>query len=545
MKKIMIVFAALALLLTACAHKEVEKPDKKDISIGAESFVEGKHQRREDYMASFRTMSVALDGLEIIFAADVYDEALSPAIAEEIAETYYSISSYAPDRAAQLKIYVVSLTSTGGPVLIKDRLYVSDSAVESGEYKPWLVSCVYDIRDWWRCVGLSLLSSGYEPYEIHELEYAKGSNLLSLHPCYFLDAFADETTQTLAKHTALALTQYIVSEKGFYTFLDSGNNISFRAEWLESIGLQYDLSIFEAPAALRLENMSFSYTDDIPMILSEKDFKLNIHNVDWLGDSEGAYAVLLDFSDGVEKLYKHLENEAPTFYAHLIDNSDITAVQFRNSDYPTSSRASMLKSEAIVTDDADLLHEIVHTFMPRASIEEAYWLCEGLACYLTAPYISYNADRIVVNSVMSDYDGDTEEDKFFRSETLRIFKSLNGCDISSVYTMDQPIYKVYEASAYAAFLNPDINSIPAATKSIKTSYNERLGNSMITNYPGNELSYLESMLFVEWLVEKYGLDTIIWAEMSAENYFELFPDAKAFEKEFGVFRKARVEPLNS
>ena len=96
---------------------------------------------------------------------------------------------------------------------------------------------------------------------------------------------------------------------------------------------------------------------------------------------------------------------------------------------------------------------------------------------------------------------------------------------------------------YAAFLNPDNNSAPVATQSIKDSYRERLGNTPDLNYPGNELSYLEAMLFTEWLVDKYGLDTVIWAEMDEEVYLDLFPSASAFENEFEEFWAARVEPL--
>ena len=46
---------------------------------------------------------------------------------------------------------------------------------------------------------------------------------------------------------------------------------------------------------------------------------------------------------------------------------------------------------------------------------------------------------------------------------------------------------------------------------------------------------LESMVFVQYLVEKHGLDAMIEAEMDNKTYRELFPDAAAFQEEYDNF----------
>ncbi len=546
---LLLLCASILLSLCACGLGESGQPGQAEINVelSIEDFADGNHKRGAEYMAAFKTKSVVLDGISIHFATDVFDLGNAPGIAEEIAENYYALQAYDNGIAASVEIYVVGITTTGGPVKLGQKLYISTDYLENDGYLPYLVSVVYGLGEWWKCVGLSEAACN-ETLDEKELASELGAYLeknadtylLSLHPCFFIDDFADEQTCALAKRCVGALAEFIIAEDGFAAFAaDSG--AASRERWLGSMGLSFDLSWLDSDAAVRLDKMEFSETKRIPMILSEADFRLNMDSVDWIPDAESTYRFLLDFAGQLDAIYARFETEAPEFYASLQENSDATAVNFRDNDYPLSSRASMLKAETIASDDADVLHEIVHTFMPRANIEEAYWLCEGLVTYLTAPLVPYFADSIVVDSVMREYDGDTEEDILFRAETVRCFEKLNGFGIS--VDMAEPIFKIYEAAGYAAFLNPESTSTPVATQSIKDNYADRHAYNLKSGYPGNELSYCQSMVFVDWLVEKYGLERLIFAEMDAGCYFELFPDAKAFEAEFAQFWAERIEPL--
>ncbi len=551
MKKFISMLLALTMLLCGCGNEAAPatpEMTEMQVTLSAADFADGNHKRSESYMAAFKTKTVIIDGLTINIAENVYDDASSPKLAEEIARSFYALRAYAPELAADTEIYVVSITTTGGPVLLGSRLYITDANAKNGEYLPWLASGIYGIDEWWRCVGLGLAASGEKTDNAALLEsmesyfaMAGESHILSLHPCYFLEEFADASTRAIVRQMSHSLTEYIISEQGFAVFREDGGEAFYKRAWLEHMGISHDLSWLDSEPATRLDKMEFSETERIPMILGEADLRLNMESVDWIPDAESTYRFLLDFAGQLTALYARFETEAPEFYAMLQEDESITDVNFRDSDYPLSSRASMLKAEALVSDDADVLHEIVHTFMPRANIEEAYWLCEGLVTYLTAPLVPYFADSIVVDSVMREYEGDTEEVIVFRAETVNCFEKLNGFGIST--DMASPIYKVYEAAGYAAFLNPDNTSTPVATQSIKDNYADRHAYNLKTDYPGNELSYCQSMVFVDWLVEKYGLERLIFAETDAGSYFELFPDAAAFEAEFIEFWEERVVPL--
>ena len=540
--KLCVVF--IVMLLFTCACRSIEDINiNNDVvlcDLTSSDFVDGNHSRGSEYLAAFKTKTATLDGINIHFASNVFDEMESPSIAETIYEFYYSIYSLGVETIDEIDLYLVSATTTGGPVQLANKLYLTTDYIESGEYKAYLISVIYGLNSWWQCKALAeLVSVPEEDVTIAAdlddyLEKFEDSYILSLHPCYFVHDFADDDTCNIANRAATALARFIIDEYGVDTFIHDGNNIAYRRAWLKSMGISADTAWLDTDGAKRMDTMRFSVTDDVPMVLSDEDFRLNINSTDWINTSDEVYFFLLEFCDGVEKLYRRFEEEAPRFYTNLKDDTDVTTVHFRNSNNPTTSVASMLKAEAIATDDADVFHEIVHTFMPRASGEEASWLCEGLVTYLTAPYVSYYMDSVVVDSITQDWEGDTQEDIFFRSEIVKYYELLNNCKISDILYEKQPIYKVYEASAYAAFANPKIKSTPAATEPIRSSY------GLKGTYPGNELSYCQSMIFVDYLVEKYGLDTLIEAEMNRESYFALFPNAEVFNEEFSDFYENKL-----
>ena len=183
------------------------------------------------------------------------------------------------------------------------------------------------------------------------------------------------------------------------------------------------------------------------------------------------------------------------------------------------------------------LHETVHCLIPESTVENYDdWLSEGLTTWLSAPYISVDAgrsfiDKFVKNMDLSQLSEDTRE---MVEMIWSVFQQLTGRDIFEIYEMespaDKPMYWFYQSLVRAVLLLPDSEvSIPFATLSVA----DRFGSP--NTYPGNQLSYGEAMLFVEYLAEEYDLDTVIAALMDGTAYRELFPDETAFKEEYDRF----------
>lgn len=109
---------------------------------------------------------------------------------------------------------------------------------------------------------------------------------------------------------------------------------------------------------------------------------------------------------------------------------------------------------------------------------------------------------------------------------------MTGRDISQARQMDQAISLIYQAAGYAACLHPEyqgIQGFPFVGESVA----ERTG--IDRKYPENELSYAQAMVFVRYLVEKYGLEAILQAETDLDAYHALFPNTAAFQAEYDLF----------
>lgn len=98
-------------------------------------FTDGVHERDEAYPAHIETKSVALDDLGIHFSASAFDETASPELAQKVAEDYAALSG-----AGEAEVYILNGPLTDAPFVSGAELFCTAEAVESGEYRPALVS---------------------------------------------------------------------------------------------------------------------------------------------------------------------------------------------------------------------------------------------------------------------------------------------------------------------------------------------------------------------------------------------------------------------
>ena len=176
---------SLVLGLSACSSPAPE----------LQEFTDGVHERDEVYPAHIETKSVALGGLGIHFSTSAFDETASPELAQKVAEDYSALSG-----AGEADIYILNGPLTDATFVSGAELFCTAEAVESGEYRPALVSAALSIPGRWQAEGLSReLFGGEVPDGIADeiaayLAAHEGSDLLSLAPFYFTEDFADAET---------------------------------------------------------------------------------------------------------------------------------------------------------------------------------------------------------------------------------------------------------------------------------------------------------------------------------------------------------------
>ena len=527
----LLLIIALLLCLCACGGSTVVPEN-----LSASDFKATSRERDENYAAVLKTRAVQLGDLTVHIAENLFDEETSPGLAKQIAADHAALRDLGGALAGSAEVYVLRLTATGTPVVAGGELFCTLEQVESGDYRPYLAAAVFDRPSWWQCVGLSRTVFGAEAGSdlAADLRQSADTYLLSLFPSYFLEDFAGEETRALAARTAQALTEYILSETDLATFLADGNNVAYREAWLENIGVSAELDYLKSDAAAHVAGLPFSESRDFSLILTDMQFTLDLQSTDWLTTADEIYYFTLDFYQSLERLYSLLETEAPVYYAALqAGEIKYFYIKLYDSGYASGSSTRADKGEAIVLDWPNALHEAVHCLIPE-SMDEHYddWLSEGLATWLSAPYISVDAGRTFIDNFVKNADlAQLPEDaRQFVETGWSVFRDLTGREAYEIYETDQPMYWLYQALTRAALLLPDSQvSMPFATQSI---VNRR---GFANPYPGNQLSYGKAMLFTDYLVERYGLDTVIAALTDGTAYHELFPDEAAFNTEYDRF----------
>lgn len=121
---------SLVLGLSACSSPAPE----------LQEFTDGVHERDEVYPAHIETKSVALGGLGIHFSTSAFDETASPELAQKVAEDYSALSG-----AGEADIYILNGPLTDATYVSGAELFCTAEAVESGEYRPALVSAALGI----------------------------------------------------------------------------------------------------------------------------------------------------------------------------------------------------------------------------------------------------------------------------------------------------------------------------------------------------------------------------------------------------------------
>lgn len=104
-KNCFLFFLTIVALFTLSSCNQIGSINPAEIS--AEHFTDGNHTRDDEYAASFPTKFVALDGLNIHFAATIFDERDSPELAKQIAADYAALAKLGNSLTKSVAVYLV------------------------------------------------------------------------------------------------------------------------------------------------------------------------------------------------------------------------------------------------------------------------------------------------------------------------------------------------------------------------------------------------------------------------------------------------------
>lgn len=519
------------MVLSGCQKTEAESQ---------EPFVGSIHPRTENYTAEFDTMSKSSGNLTVQIVTDIYEETLGESLFNQIQSDYQILAEKAELTEQELTVYVVEQTIAGKPQVIENEVFCSREDIESGAYRTYLVKACLKLRSMWQCVGLGdvLFLAGEEEKQIdmealqQYYSNSENSNTLSLFPAYFIEDFTDAETKKIAEDTAVLLTQHVLETYGREEYLSNGNDVHYRNEWLEAIGVNEKIPWANEDMEY-LNYMDFTITVYEPLIVTAGVCTFYLEPTYWLVTAEDAFLFVKDTMEGYERLME-------VFESYGVDQMDVTAellkmeksIHLKESSTGTSYAS---QSQIYLQGPGDVWHELIHTLIPPSSQSEKKWMGEGIADFFSRPIqfqSSFN-DREWKGKAFDYLTNDLKEE--WITADMHIFQNLviNYYQKNAELPMKEDEVNsllFYEALAKVRVLNPEVESGWPVIDAPITARGYKGAAEYSPEKDGNALSYAESYLFIKYLVEKYGMESVVTVTTSAQSFETVF--GNSYENEY-------------
>ena len=489
-------------------------------STGKASFQEVEHPGAELYSESFAAHVLTVPQFTLRIHDQIYEAESAQGLYDAILADYAVLSDLlAANRS--LEITLIPETPDGEVLSQGEALYCTPEDVLEGDYHAALVRAYTGFDQPWKLIGVEGLAFGKAVDQADLVDYySDEENLttLSLFPAYFVDSYTDRTTLSAAQDTAVSFTDYILTNAGAEALYQPIGQSDYRQAWLDSLGittpwqLAFDLSF--------LDDAQFSSSEDYPVIITT-DNRVYSFKDNAAEDPRAIMQILVYFHTGWENLITIFQTEAPVHYAqieglwkdtiHLIFDSD-----FQRSYIDREERTIYFAS----TGSQTVFYSTFYFLFPESQNENQIWKQTGMADYvLSASGVSDRNYYAYFVTSPAELEGDNAE---FLTE-VQAYYSAQAPFPETVDDFDFGLF--YEAMAMIPLLHPSLNvEYPRiAEYSIAKWTNQE---NKYLSYSGNSLTYPQAYLFTKYLVETYGLDTML-------TYYETSTTA-AFENIFGL-----------
>ncbi|QRN82931.1 hypothetical protein JR338_10995 [Chloroflexota bacterium] len=420
-----------------------------------------------------------------------------------------------------LDIYVMDEPLVDDILLDGTSIYCSIKDVKKGYYQTALVNAYTGFSLPWKLAGVEGAVFGNE-IEVDELQeyYSDEANYktLSLFPSFFFGVYTDHNTLETARDTAASLVNFIVAEQGPDALYQTISQTDYRQAWLESIGVNgtyepvYDLGF--------LEEMAFSSSEDYTMIFTSANRTYSFSE-NFTDSPTPMMYLLSNFNTGMENMMAYIKDAAPGYFAQIEPTWEAPIYYYFDGDlrrsYSEPSKASLYFPSYSLSN---LIYETTLYLFPEPKSETQVWKSVGLAEYMFT--MADVPDLGLYNYFSLSADDLTGNDALFLTALQEYYLSKSDYP-ETLNDIDNGL--VYEGMAMVALSNPllDIEYPRMATWPIAAFTNQE--NKYLA-YPGNSLTYPEAYLFTKYLVDIFGLESML-------DYCS-YSSATAFENTFGL-----------
>ncbi len=439
---------------------------------------------------------------------------------EEIEELYhiidadYQILQSLWKKKPKIEIYVIQddyiLGSEHG-TYIDGKIICNPDILQDGRYKVFLTAAYLNTTDAWKqYAACQYAFSMWQPNQVDFANYyLNDENLpaLTLFTAYYDRNFSDPETIEIAKQTAFAFGDFVLTKYGLKDFL-SADLCEYREEWLESIGIK---NRFELPFDLSwLNGARYSrHLSLYPLIIETKNrtYFLDAFHSDTPRTSfDSAERVLYHLSSGYQECLKFLDyihKNAPKMYSSAARRFQ-DKLEYYITDREIRTCCDVTNRKIYLLDPSEYIHETMHAVTLSEDPTDGAWLGEGVAEYLSryvSDHISGFNDRFYLSFTSTDLSGSIKE---FADTVKQRYDQMGG-QWTDPETFDFALME--EAIGMTTILTPEFKSkitFPYATTPISGYY-----SGVSPKNDGNGLTYPEAYAFTKYLIDEFGLEKVL------------------------------------
>ncbi len=513
---------------TAEPTPEPEPVDPFD-AIDAAEIADSKHDWEDEYTARFNThvLDTALLTVHLEANRDYSDETLRT-FAKTLAADVLRLGEHTGETPRKVTVYIVKRMLQNRPVLVRDHLFCTMDDMETGVYREALCGACFDLPLTWKQVGLSMIVFG-DPDESGLAAYYGDKAHAYVASCaavFYIPAVSDAQTIAAARETAASMTAFILETDGFDAFLSIADTAETLPAWAAHLGIEPpDLIVGSEYAASMTAESDSRYL--VTMHIGNKVFR--VEEGAQFKTADKLYCFVCIFYYGADLLIERIREDVPAVgeMAAARFEEPIEIYLFK----PGRESNNLAQPKRIyIRDWTSSWHELTHTLLwTELKNIDFTWQMEAVADYWSKSVLQ-DIDPRKEYAGADDLMKDSQEvPRAFYETFWKVYLNCKAKDPASKEEIrfGPAIYYTYGVMfllSEEALLQP---------VSIAEVYGRRAGSK---ETDANALSYPEAYVLFQYLVDTYGVETVVTGylnqtsleELYGKSYPELYRDLLAY-----------------
>ena len=492
----------------------------------------GRHEREEGYPNPFKTHYVEIPHAAVHMEDAIFEESTLREAGKTIAEDMQTVADALGEAPEKVTVYLVQHMDR--PIFLNEHVICAVDDLLSGAYREALCGACYGLSTPWKQVGLAAYIFGIPDERGLKEYYSDEAHALtaSCAAMYLLEGFADEQTAEAARKTAQSMTLYLLSNGGLPAMKSVVSTAEFLPEWQAYIGINVPIVL---PEGSEYAGTVTAVSDRLYRCIVRRDHTTFLLEKDSFADApDDLYRFLCAFFSGAEMVLDKIRTELPGYTALAEErfSSPITIVLMPESvgSSGTSGPNRMdvhrgdlalheLVHALLWTDINELLHEQLTYLWQNEAIAQYFSLSAITFAFPTTEYDSFEAmaeewfseefktDPDYVTALWNVYCAAKAENAAASDAVRDDYAWQSAIGICGLLVENDPLEDRFRTFAEIYGYKPK-------------------------DADGLGLTYEEAMVFMEYLFDRFGRETVVDAYMNripftealGESYSELLRD---------------------